>query len=266
MTDDLSAVSVADDAAPRDPVAQRILTMLEACAASRRPMTIKDLAEATGLAKSTVHRMCWKLEGLGLLEHSDRGFSIGTKMLSIANSNPLVNELRSLAIPHLVNLQQLSGASHLAMLADGKALVLDGLYTADLRAYTLVGYGLPLHCTAAGKALLATLDPDEREDWLTNHPLRAATPRSVVNADALRRQLEQVNETGFAVSNEEFQRGIVAVAAGLKVRPGVYAAVACVGSSSDKAILRSAPRVVAAAAQLEQALARRQEMRRLASQ
>lgn len=262
VTDEL----LADDAAPREPVAQRILTMLEACAASRRPMTIKDLAEATGLAKSTVHRMCWKLEGLGLLEHSDDGFSIGAKMLSIANSNPLVNELRSLAIPHLVNLQQLSGASHLAMLTDGKALVVDGLYTKDLRAYTLVGYGLPLHCTAAGKALLARLEPSEREEWLATHRLRAATPRSIVHPDALRRQLDHINEVGFAVSNEEFQPGIVSVAAGLMVRPGVYAAIACVGSSSDKAILRSAPRAVAAAAQLEQALARRQEMRRLAAQ
>jgi DNA-binding IclR family transcriptional regulator len=258
--------SPSEDATSRDPVAQRILTMLEACAASRRPMTIKDLAEATGLAKSTVHRMCWKLEGLGLLEHSDRGFSVGTKMLSIANSNPLVNELRSLAIPHLVNLQQLSGASHLAMLADGKALVVDGLYTQDLRAYTLVGYGLPMHCTAAGKALLARLEPEERDEWFASHPLRPATPQSVVNPEALRRQLDKVTEAGFAISNEEFQRGIVAVAAGLLVRPGVYAAVACVGSSADKAILRSAPQVVVAAKQLEQALARRYEMRRLAAQ
>jgi IclR helix-turn-helix domain len=89
----------------RDPVAQRILLVLEACAALKRPLTMMELVNATGLAKTTVHRMCWKLVDLGLLERSEEGFAIGTKVFALANANPVINEIRVAAMPYLLELQ-----------------------------------------------------------------------------------------------------------------------------------------------------------------
>jgi DNA-binding IclR family transcriptional regulator len=235
---------------PRDPVAQRILSVLEACAATRRPITITQLASATHLAKSTVHRMCWKLEHLGLLDHTERGFEIGTKLLSLANANPVVTQLRTVAMPHLVDLQTLAGASNLAVLVDGKALIVDGLYTSSFRQRPFIGRGLPLHCTAVGKALLAQLEEGPREKLLSK-ALPAATRRSVVDPMLMRRQLHQVAECGVAMSNEEFQHGLVGVAAAFPVREGMIAAIGCVGSSSNSQLVqRSMVRVTAAATRL----------------
>ena len=56
--------------ATREPVAQRIVLTLEACAAEQRSLNLAEIVEATGLARSTVHRMCWKLVDLGMLDHS----------------------------------------------------------------------------------------------------------------------------------------------------------------------------------------------------
>lgn len=235
---------------PRDPVVQRILAVLEACAAERQPITITQLADATGLAKSTVHRMCWKLEGLGLLEHSAGGFSIGTKMLALGSANPVVNEIRIAAIPHLVELQKLIGASQLAVLSGGQALIVDGLYTKDMRAHTLVGASMPLHCTATGKALLARVPLAQREGLLGTGMLRASTSRTIVNPAMIRRHLDRVASEGYAVSNEEFQLGVVAVAAAFKVKD-TYAAIGCLGSSTDRVVRRTAPRVIEAAAHLQ---------------
>jgi DNA-binding IclR family transcriptional regulator len=238
--------------AARDPIMQRIVSVLEACARTRKPVTVTYLVEATGLAKSTVHRMCWKLEQLGMLDHTDDGFSIGTKLFTLANANPVVTRIRASAIPHLVALQQVAGASHLAILTGGRALVVDGLYTKNLRAHALIGVGLPLHCTAVGKALLSKVDIDERERLLGRGVLPAATSRSVVQPGTIRRQLERVAEQGYAVSNEEFQLGVVSVASPFTVAGGgVVAAVACIGSSTDPRVRRSIPRVVDAARQLQ---------------
>ncbi|AKE01083.1 hypothetical protein XU06_29310 (plasmid) [Rhodococcus erythropolis] len=255
MTSDGFNVVGAAPESPRDPVAQRILAVLEACAAERQPVTVTQLAEVTGLAKTTAHRMCWKLEGLGLLEHTDGGFSIGTKILALGNAHPVVNDIRIAAIPYLVELQKVAGASQLAVLSGGKALIVDGLYTKELRAYTLIGSSMPLHCTATGKAMLSRVGYAQREMLLGTQMLPASTPRTIVNQVMLRRNLERSALEGYAVSNEEFQLGVVAVAAAFKVRDNTIAAIGCVGSSTDRLAERSAARIVAAARELQRLLA-----------
>lgn len=239
----------------RDPVAQRILSVLEACAALKRPMTMMELVDATGLAKTTVHRMCWKLVELGLLERSADGFAIGTKMFALANANPIIREVRIAAMPHLLDLQRLTGASDLAVLTGGKALIIDGLYTRDLRSAPLIGVAVPLHCTAVGKAIAASLDREQREKLLGSGVLPAVTRRTIVQPGLIRRHLDGVAAQGVAVSYEEFHVGVAGVAAAFKVRGGVTAAIGCVGPWNSSELKRSSARVAAAAASLQRALA-----------
>ncbi|WP_269147654.1 IclR family transcriptional regulator [Mycobacterium triplex] len=246
--------SSADATQQRDPVAQRILLVLEACAAMKRPPTMTDLVEATGLAKTTVHRMCWKLVELGLLERSADGFCIGTKIFALANANPIISEVRVAAMPHLVELQRCAGASNLAILTGGKALVIDGLFNQELRPGPLLGVGLPLHCTAVGKAIAASLDADYREQLLGSGLLPAATRRTIVHPAMIRRHLERVAAEGVALSHEEFQLGTRGVAAAFAVSNGTTAAIGCVGAWNNAAISRSAARVAAAAASLQRTL------------
>ena len=234
----------------RDPVAQRILLVLEACAARKSPLTLMDLVFATGLAKTTVHRMCWKLVELGLLEHSIDGFMIGTKMFALANANPIINEIRVVAMPHLLHLQRIAGASDLAILTGNRALVIDGLFSRELRSTPLIGVGLPLHCTAVGKAITASLCMEDREQLLGPGILRAATRRTIVHPVVIRQHLDRVAADGVALSHEEFQLGTHGVAAAFKVREGVWGAIGCVGAWNNSAISRSASHVTAAAAEV----------------
>ena len=240
----------------RDPVAQRILAVLEACAASRRPVTVTQIMGRTGLAKTTVHRMCWKLASLGLLEHADEGFLIGTKLVALANANAAVREIRTAAMPHLVELQAFTGASTLTILADGKALVVDGLYSKSFQLTPRTGCALPLHLTAAGKAILAGLDPAEREGLLQG-PLMAATPRSIVHPEMLERHLARIADRGVSVALEELQSGLIGVASAFRTPGGLHAAIGSVGLATNRAVLNSTRQVAAAAAQLRRVLAER---------
>lgn len=239
----------------RDPVAERILLVLEACAANKHALTLTDLVDATGLAKTTVHRLCGKLVQLGLLERSAEGFSIGTKVFALAITNPLINEIRVAAMPHLVELQHVAGASDLAILTGGKALITDGLFTRELRVVPLIGAALPLHCTAVGKAIAASLEAERREELLGPGLLPAATRRTIVHPLLIRRHLERVAEEGAAFSREEFQLGTQAVASAFEVRGDITAAIGCVGAWNNRAINRSSALVAEAAADLQRALA-----------
>jgi DNA-binding IclR family transcriptional regulator len=252
---DPGTATIASPSPTRDPVAQRILVVLEACAAIKRPVAMIELVDATGLAKTTVHRMCWKLAELGLLERTDEGFSIGTKVFALANANPIIRDVRAAAMPYLIELQRLTGASDLAVLTDGKALILDGLFTQELRSPPLIGVAVPLHCTAVGKAIAASLDIEQRERLLGRGLLPAVTHRTIVHPVLIRRHLERVTAEGVAISHEEFQVGTAGVAAAFTVRGDVTFSIGCVGTWNNSAIPRSSARVAAAAADLQRALA-----------
>ncbi|HJQ47844.1 MAG TPA: IclR family transcriptional regulator [Amycolatopsis sp.] len=238
-------------ASTREPVAQRIMLTLEACAAKKRALTIVELVNETGLAKTTVHRMCWKLVELGLLEHSDEGFSVGSKLFALANANPAINELRVAAIPYLIELQRRTGAMpNLAILSGRKSLILDGLFTREsARSPRLIGFSLPLHCTGVGKAIAARLDPEQRELLLFGDRggLPAAAKRTITSPAQLRAHLERASQAGVAVADEEFLPGIKSVAAGFRLRGGGVAAIGCV-EAWNSPTLRHAPRAVTAAA------------------
>jgi DNA-binding IclR family transcriptional regulator len=64
------------------------------------------------------------------------------------------------------------------------------------------GMEFPLHSTAAGKALLATLSPDELADFLRT-PLEAYTPQTIVTEEALRAEVAEIARAGFAVDCRE---------------------------------------------------------------
>ena len=239
----------------REPVAQRILLALEACAAKKRALTLVELVDETALAKTTVHRMCWKLVELGLLQHTDDGFTVGVKMYALANSNPVINQVRVAAVPLLLELQRSTGTmSNLAILHDGKALILDALYTPEPAIPRLVGATLPLHCTAIGKAIAASLESDERDELLGHDHLRPATGHSIVRHSVLRRHLDRVAQEGVAFSDEEFMLGVSAVATATRVRGGATIAIGCVGPWNSAAIRHGSGRVARAAEALRTAL------------
>jgi DNA-binding IclR family transcriptional regulator len=241
----------------REPVAQRIVATLEACASNKGAMTMTELVKETGLPKTTVHRMCWMLVELGLLEHSPEGFSVGSKMFALAAANPRISELRIAAIPHLVELQRRTGAmTDLAILSDGKALVIDGLFTqGSVLIPRLVGHALPLHCTGVGKAIAAQLDPEERDRLLFGKgPLPRATRDTLVQPGLLRQHLQRIAETGIAVADGEFLPGVKSVAAGFRLRDGGAAAIGVVEAWNSPTLRNAAVAVAAAAAALQRAV------------
>jgi DNA-binding IclR family transcriptional regulator len=239
----------------REPVAQRILLALEACASKQRALTLGELVDETGLAKTTVHRICWKLVELGLLERTDEGFAVGVKLFALANSNPVINKVRVAAVPLLLDLQRSTGTmSNLAILHDGKALILDALYMPQPVIPRLVGATLPLHCTAIGKAIAANLESAQREELLGHARLPAATGRSIVRHSVLRQHLDRVAQEGVAFSDEEFMLGVSGVAASIVAPGGATIAIGCVGPWNSAAIRSGSNRVARAAEALHAAL------------
>ena len=120
-----------------------------------------------------------------------------------------------------------------------------------------VGQPTPLHATASGKVLLAAFAPDDLAAFLAR-PLARLTPQTVAEAPALEHELARVREQGYAMTNEELEQGLNAVAAPVRDAGGrVVAAISVSGPvyRFDAARMAEvAPAVVAAAADISRRL------------
>ncbi len=117
-------------------------------------------------------------------------------------ARPLCKQLAA-ATGETVNLATLSGNS---------ALYLDQVAgPSALQPHNWVGQHIPLHATSNGKVLMAWLPDAELSDLLGRLP--AYTGSTITSKAALRKQLEDVRESGYAVAVDELEVGLTAIAA-----------------------------------------------------
>jgi DNA-binding IclR family transcriptional regulator len=84
---------------------------------------------------------------------------------------------------------------------------------------------VPLYCTAAGKAILAALDENALELYLSRAELKSKTQFTLTNPADLRREVERIRHQGFAIDNQELEMGARCVAVPLMLTTEVIAAL-----------------------------------------
>ncbi len=203
----------------------RAAALLRALEGAPRGLGISELAAATQLPKSTVHRLVTALDAEQLASQDGEGrVRLGSAIarLGAASREALGEQLR----PVLVDLRrQLDETVDLAVL-DGAAVRFVDQVPAPrrLRAMSSVGELFPLHCTANGKALLAAM-PVEQVEALLPARLERFTPRTIVSRRKLLDELAQIAETNEAFDREEHTEGICAVGAAVGDQDNPLAAI-----------------------------------------
>ena len=170
----------------------RLFSLLEVVASKDQYFSLQSLVEETNIPKPTLHRMLQQLESAGLLERSVDSRQYGTGV-----------RLRKLAENLLLNVS-FRGAPHGVL----RALENEVGECCNLTAVS----GVPVHCSASGKLLLAGMAPSQRQRLLAHAPLEAFTPKTLTDLDALEEEIKQVKRQGYALDNEEFLPGLLCVA------------------------------------------------------
>jgi IclR family acetate operon transcriptional repressor len=83
-----------------------------------------------------------------------------------------------------------------------------------------IGQEVPLHSNGVGKAILAHLGAAERKALLEGHELAPVTENTIVDLDALERELALVRKRGYAIDDEESTLGLRCVAVPIFDRRG----------------------------------------------
>ena len=183
----------------------------------RRPaLGVSEIAELTGLNRSTCYRFCQTLKGIGYLEEVDRRrFRPGLKAVSLARAALGSRELPELAQPYLRELRDSVNEAVNMSLLDGTEIVYVARLLSDhlitLRLY--VGSRLPAYATSMGRAILAFLPEREAESILEKSDLRPVTEHTIVDRRRLRTELQRTRARGYSFNDQEIAIGITGVAA-----------------------------------------------------
>ena len=182
---------------------------------------IAEMAEELSVGRSTAHRYACTLVKLGYLEQEpSRKYRLSASVsnFGLALLDSMV--VRRVARERLRDLRARTGRTvSLGVLGGSEVAQIDrwrgsrqGQYAVD--AGLGVGTRLPLHCSAAGKALLASLPVAEQRNLTSKLRLVRRTHKTITTKTALRVELERIREQGgIAAEDEELLAGRRALAA-----------------------------------------------------
>lgn len=212
-------------------VVMRALQLLETVAASDRPLTLPELCALLNLPKATTHRLCQQLEqnGFVLREPGGRRYTPGARLLRIS-FNTLRSGLTAERHQILTALVDAIGETcNFTTLSGPEVIYLDRVEARwPLRLHFDTGSRVPVHCTASGKMMLASMKPSDRKRIVDAVGLPAYTPHTIVSREEFDAELHRIAQQDFSLDREEFLLGMAAIAVPVMGKDGtVIAAVAC---------------------------------------
>lgn len=199
-----------------DTPALRLFSLLELITGDNQRVSLQRLVERTGLPKPTLHRMLQQLESAGILQRESDGrhYASGARLRRLAE-NMLLNDTshgaRHQVLRRLV--EEVGETCNITALSGSDVIYLDRVETTEpLRISLHPGSRVPVHCSASGKLFLAQLPPAQRRKLLEAVPLKRYTPKTLTDPAQVLAELDQAQQSGFAVDNEEYLPGLFCVA------------------------------------------------------
>jgi len=211
--------------------------VMKAFTTGQREWGVTDLARRLGIAKSTAHRLLATLTDEGLLEQDPLTgrYRLGLIIFDLAAAAQSV-DLHEAVLSPMTELRNRTGETVQVAVLDGREVVyverLDSPHT--LRLFLEIGRRNSAHSTGCGKALLASLPPDQLDRTLRNWRLAAKTTYTITDLNVLRKDLNEARRRGYAVNRRESEVGVISVAAPIRDATGRSAAAISVAGPIDR--------------------------------
>ena len=199
-------------------ILSKAFDLLRAFNTRDRVMTLSEISRATGLSKSTVHRLLARLIELGAIEHHGVGYRIGLELFQLGSTTP-AGAMRDVAMPHMAALHRWTGHTiQLGVLRQFDVVYLEKVARNSKSSDPSgVGTRLPASCTAVGKAMLAHENLDDLRHFLPS-PLPALTQHTITDVERLIAELRLIRRGELAREREEARLGLACVASPIVVR------------------------------------------------
>lgn len=185
----------------------------------RNGARVTEVADELDLAKSTVHRYLATLRKREYVVKEGDEYAVGLRFLELGQTARYRKPIYELAEPVVEDLAAETEERAVFLIEEHGQAVYVHRATGEhaVRASPGPGERVPIHATAAGKAILAYLPERRVREILDRRGLPARTQNTITSRNELREELERVREHGYAINQEENVRGVRAV--GVPIRP-----------------------------------------------
>lgn len=193
----------------------RALTILDAIS-ENRSMRAQEVASSLGLNLTTAVHLLNTLTECGYLAKHGRDYSLSTeKVLSLysqieADARPSPEVLSAL---HRVT-EETGESGYVSCWRGDDVMIIavaEGRHAIRVAALQ-IGRAGDIHARSSGKCLLAFAPQDQAERVLTSRPLHQRTANTIVDVDAMRVELAQIRDRGYAIDRGEYLDGVWGIA------------------------------------------------------
>lgn len=208
----------------------RGLAVIQAFQERKRPLTIAQISHRTEIPRAAVRRCLLTLMQLGYVSQNERYYGLRPKVLSLGYAYLSSTPLALLAQPVLDRLaEELGESCQLATLDNDEVLYVTRSSTARRRTANqerCIGSRVPAYCSAAGRILLASREPEWLGQYLQQATLPIKTSRTVGCRHHLQACLDQSRQSGWCIADQELEPGMRSLAVPIRSVSGeVVAAI-----------------------------------------
>lgn len=200
------------------------LSLLDLVADAEHPLRFSELQAQSGLPKPTFARILRTLIAFGLVRQDDRNgyYVLGHRFLQLSHKVWETFDLTAFASPVMRDLSaELGETVTLFVLDDDKVRYVDEQSGIGLGVRIDPGLRVPLHSSAAGKALLAFQEPGVSRSLLSSLRLDRYTGTTITSMEKLQAELTLTRARGYAISIEEHLPGVNSVAVAITGKDGL---------------------------------------------
>ncbi|MCQ6280115.1 IclR family transcriptional regulator [Bacillus sp. EB600] len=195
----------------------RALTIIKIVSSRKEGIGVTELANKLGLNKSSIFRILETLTAHGFVEQNKetKKYKLGYQVLELSTKLLESIDIRKEAIPFLRELEEISNeVIHLVTYFQKEAVYIEKLEGHEtLRMHSQVGRRAPMHCTSAGKVILANLPKNEAIEIIQQTGLPRHTDKTITTEKELLENLVMIKEQGYGIEREENETGITCIAA-----------------------------------------------------
>lgn len=173
-------------------------------------LTLGEVRDETGLAKSTAYRHLKTLYSMGYVVEVDSEYRLSLRFLQLSEAPRTRKRGFIVAKQKVIELAQATGERALFLVPER----FEGVYVHraggrnPLQSDTMIGTRRPLHVLASGKAILAEWSEDRVAEYIEQDGLERYTDNTITDAERLRADLEAVRERGYATNVGEHMPGL----------------------------------------------------------
>lgn len=175
--------------------------------------TLSEISEALDKAPSTIHQYLTTLELREFLVREDGTYNLSYRFLDFGIYVRQQHELSDIAKTKVMDLVKEIGERAQFVIPEYGCVIPIYADTGDqaVRAGVRVGQRLPMHATAAGKAILAHYSAEAVTSIIDQHGLPQVTEHTITDLDKLQNELATIRETGIAYNKQEDTDGLCAI-------------------------------------------------------